>query len=184
MDLARGLEERLLNSGLWFESNSTFAGRRLPTVTATAKPAWMPLAEKLGGPLDGTAFQCKEQSNGKALVQARFKQLLAELGISFLDPNEPELPTGCAWTEFGSVDTYGHEQGAKVAWRVEEEITALQQRIAELLHSGWAKVKVITDHGWLMIPGGLPKTELPKHLTASRWSRCAIPGLGPSTDFQ
>ena len=155
-----------------------FCWSALPTVTATAKPAWMPLAEKLGGPLEGTAFQCKEQSTGKALVQARFKQLLAELGISFLDPNEPELPTGCAWTEFGSVDTYGHEQGAKVAWRVEEEITALHQRIAELLQTGWAKVKVITDHGWIMIPGGLPKTELPKHLTASRWSRCAIPGPG------
>ena len=40
----------------------------------------------------------------------------------------------------------------------------MQQRITELLHSGWTRVKVVTDHGWLMAPGGLPKIELPKHL--------------------
>ena len=65
-----------------------------------------------------------------------------------------------------------------MAWRVEEELAGLQQRIAELLQAGWAKVKVITDHGWLMLPGGLPKAELPKHLAESRWGRCAIPSAG------
>jgi hypothetical protein len=54
----------------------------------------------------------------------------------------------------------------------------LQQRIAELLQAGWSRVKIITDHGWLLLPGGLPKVELPKHLTQSRWGRCAIPSPG------
>jgi len=178
MDLARSLEERLLFSGLLVEIAFSFDWSAIPTVTPTAKPAWMPLAGKLGGPLEGTGFQSKEQSNGKALIHARFKQLVAELGISFLESNEPGLPTGCAWTEFGSLDTYGHGQGAKLAWRVEEELSGLQQRAAELLQAGWARVKVITDHGWLMLPGGLPKAELPRHLAASRWSRCAIPEPG------
>jgi hypothetical protein len=61
---------------------------------------------------------------------------------------------------------------------VEEELAGLQQRIGELLQAGWVKVKVITDHGWLLLPGGLPKAELPKHLAASRWNRCAIPSAG------
>ena len=178
MDIARSLEERLLSSGASVEVAFNFDWAALPTVTATAKPAWMPLAKKLGGPLEGTGFQAKEQGNGKALVHARFKQLVAELGIAFLDSTELGSASGCAWTEYGSVDTYGHEQGAKLAWRVDEELAGLEQRIAELLKAGWARVKVITDHGWLMIPGGLPKIELPKHLTASRWSRCAIPGPG------
>ena len=47
------------------EITFSFNWTALPTVTATAKPAWMPLAEKLGGPLEGTGFQAKEQSNGQ-----------------------------------------------------------------------------------------------------------------------
>jgi len=102
----------------------------------------MPLAGKLGGPLEGTEFQPKEQNNGKTLAHARFKQLLTEIGISFLESNELGSPTGCAWTEAGSLDTYGHDQGAKLAWRVEEELSCLQQRITELLQAGWTKVVV------------------------------------------
>jgi len=178
MDLARGLEERLLGSGLSIEIACGVDWSAIPTVTATAKPAWMPLAVKLGGPLEGTGFQPKEQDTGKALVHARFKQLVAEVGITFLESSELGLATGCAWTEFGSLDTYGHEQGARLAWRVEEEIAGLQQRIAELLQAGWSSVQVVTDHGWLLLPGGLPKAELPKHLAETRWGRCAIPSAG------
>lgn len=174
MDIARCLEERLSASTPSVEIIFGFNWSALPTVTATAKPAWMPLAGKLGGPLEGKDFQAKEQSNGKALIHPRFKQLVEEIGIHFLDPKEQKLANGCAWTEHGSVDTYGHEQGAKLAWRVDEEVKTLQERVYELLKLGWAKVKVITDHGWLMVPGGLPKVDLPRHLTASRWSRCAI----------
>lgn len=178
LDLARALEARLADGGLPAKTEFKYDWSALPTVTATAKPAFLPLASKLGGPLTGTGFQAKEQATGKDLAQARFKQLIGGLGMAFLEPDEVGLPIGCAWTEHGSVDTYGHEQGAKLAWRVEEELAGLQQRIADLLRAGWTKVNVITDHGWLMVPGGLPKAELPQHLTASRWSRCAVPDAG------
>jgi hypothetical protein len=176
LDVARMLEEKLISSGL--EVRFEHGWSALPTVTATAKHAWMPLAGKLGGPLEGEGFEPKEQSTGKTITHARFKQLIEELGISFLTTDVILFPTGCAWTEFGSIDTYGHDQGAKLAWRVEEELAGLQQRILELIDVGWTKIKVITDHGWLLLPGGLPKAELPKHLTASRWKRCAIPSAG------
>jgi hypothetical protein len=176
MDLARELEEKLISSGLEVGFEQKWSA--LPTVTATAKPAWMPLAKKLGGPLEGSEFEPKEQSSGKTLNHARFKQLIEELGISFLTSNTMLFPTGCAWTEYGSIDANGHTQGAKLAWRVEEELAGLHQRVLELIHVGWTKVKVITDHGWLLLPGGLPKTELPRHLAASRWNRCAIPSAG------
>jgi hypothetical protein len=176
MDLARTLEEKLLTSGVEVRFEQEWSA--LPTVTATAKHAWMPLAEKLSGPLEGEGFEPKEKSAGKTITHARFKQLIAELGISFLITDGTLFPTGCAWTEFGSLDSYGHDQGTKLAWRVEEELAGLQQRILELMQVGWTKVKVITDHGWLLLPGGLPKAELPKHLTTSRWGRCAIPSPG------
>jgi hypothetical protein len=176
MDLARALEEKLISSGLEVRFEHEWSA--LPTVTATAKHAWMPLAGKLGGPLEGEGFEPKEQSTGKTLTHVRFKQLLEELGTSFLTYDVTLFPSGCAWTEFGSIDTYGHNEGAKLAWRVEEELTGLQQRILELIHVGWKKIRVITDHGWLLLPDGLPKAELPKHLAASRWNRCAIPSAG------
>lgn len=176
MDLARSLEEKLISSGLDVRFEHVWSA--LPTVTATAKHAWMPLAGKLGGPLEGEGFEPKEQSNGKTLTHTRFKQLIEELGVPFLTSDVTLFPSECAWTEFGSLDTYGHDQGAKLAWRVDEELSGLQQQIGELLQAGWSKVKVITDHGWLLLPGGLPKAELPKHLSVSRWGRCAIPSAG------
>src|SRR5438445_447841 len=39
--------------------------------------------------------------------------------------------------------------------------------------AGWGRVRVVTDHGWLLLPGGLPKVELSPHLVATKWSRCA-----------
>ena len=42
-----------------------------------------------------------------------------------------------------------------------------------MLAAGWCSIKVVIDHGWLFCPDGLPSAELPKHLTASKWARCA-----------
>ena len=47
-------------------------------------------------------------------------------------------------------------------------------RIERVLDAGWEAVRVVTDHGWLLLPGGLPRVDLPKHLTESRWARCAV----------
>ena len=46
--------------------------------------------------------------------------------------------------------------------------------VAILLKGGWKKVRVVTDHGWLLVPGGLPKLDLPKYLAETRWGRCAL----------
>ena len=124
MDLARRLEDKLHASSLNATLNHDWSA--LPTVTATAKPAWQALASKLRGPLEGDAFQPREKGNGKALTHPRFKQLLEELGITFVESIELALPSGCGWSEFSNFDSYGHEQGAKLAWRVEEELAGLR----------------------------------------------------------
>ena len=56
---------------------------------------------------------------------------------------------------------------------ITDEIERLAFRIQKLLDAGWRSVRVVTDHGWLFCPDGLPTAELPKHLTASKWARCA-----------
>ena len=64
------------------------------------------------------------------------------------------------------------------------ELQRVVDRITGLLAHGWRKVVVVTDHGWLLIPGGLPKAELPDHLTESRKGRCARLKEGSLSDQQ
>ena len=52
-----------------------------------------------------------------------------------------------------------------------------------LLDAGWKKVRVVTDHGWLLMPGGLPKIDLPKFLVETRWGRCALVKEGAQSDL-
>jgi hypothetical protein len=35
-------------------------------------------------------------------------------------------------------------------------------------------VRITTDHGWLLLPGGLPVAKLETGLTETKWTRCAI----------
>jgi hypothetical protein len=60
----------------------------------------------------------------------------------------------------------------------------LSERIRALLDAGWKSIRVVTDHGWLWMPGGLPKAELPAYLAESRWGRCAALKGTASTDLQ
>jgi hypothetical protein len=70
-----------------------------------------------------------------------------------------------------------------LARRIPELLTDLVARIESLLVAGWREVRVVTDHGWLLVPGGLPKAELPKYLTVSRWGRCAVVKTAAHVDF-
>jgi hypothetical protein len=61
---------------------------------------------------------------------------LRALGYQVLADNETGDPSGRAWTECGSLDDYGHKQGWKLAWRIEEEVRNLVARIEGLLEQG------------------------------------------------
>ena len=52
---------------------------------------------------------------------------------------------------------------------------------SQLLNANWKKIHVVTDHGWLLLPDGLPKSELPRSLTQTQWGRCAAIKPGAST---
>lgn len=145
-----------------------------PSVTATAKPAVSPVAELLDGDPEETEFRPRIKAEEKALTHDRFKRLLADQGVPFLAEGETGDPKGRAWTECGSIDRTGHKEGAKLARRIAEEVRGLVDRTRQLLDAGWKEVRVATDHGWLLLPGGLPKVEMPKYLTETRWGRCAI----------
>ena len=52
-----------------------------------------------------------------------------------------------------------------------------------MLEAGWQEVRIVTDHGWLLMPKGLPKADLPQYLTQTRWRRCAVVKESSSVDL-
>lgn len=150
-----------------------FRWSALPSVTATSKPAVSPVTESISGFDFNDDFEPSDISDKKQLTTARFRRLLTANGYQVLLGEDLGDPSGKAWAEFGDLDTMGHDQGWKLARRIEEQVREIAERIESLLNAGWKAVKVVTDHGWLLLAGGLPKVELPKYLTDTRWSRCA-----------
>jgi len=149
----------------------------VPAVTPTAKPMASPahkaceeaeeygdFAPILGGP--------KKTSNAK-----RLREEMGRQGISLLEITEESAPSEGnlgGWTEFGELDAKGHSLNAGLAKQIAAEVEALADRVAGLLAGGWTRVRVVTDHGWLLLPGGLPKVELPAYLAETKWGRCAV----------
>jgi hypothetical protein len=87
--------------------------------------------------------------------------------------DSPTQDAARGWLEEGEIDSLGHKLGAKLAKQIGPELERLADRVAALLEGGWKSVRIVTDHGWLLLPQGLPRVELPKHLTESKWARCA-----------
>ncbi|MEJ7711053.1 MAG: hypothetical protein WKF84_14610 [Pyrinomonadaceae bacterium] len=145
----------------------------LPSVTPTAKPAVSPIADALTASAEGEEFRPLVIATNDPLTTYRFRALMQDRGFQILGGTEVGDPAGTAWTEIGNLDTYGHEQGWKLARRVGEVIDEMIERLAALIAAGWQKIRIVTDHGWLLMPGSLPKTEMPGFLAETRWGRCA-----------
>ena len=158
MDVAQQLAEKLAAAGI--ESTQDWEWSAIPSVTATAKPAASPIADAVQGGDASDEFATRLVSTGQLLTQDRFVTALKERGWQFLGSDETGDPSGSAWTEAGALDKRGHTEGWKLARSVETEVRDLVSRIGALLKAGWTEVVVVTDHGWLLVPGGLPKVEL------------------------
>ncbi len=178
-DLAMRLAQALEQSGCVVHTGWRLAA--LPPVTPTAKPAVTPVVDRLGpGPGLGPAVR----SSGTPLSSESLRRVLVEAGFQVLLGDETGDPAGRAWTELGAIDRYGHDHGWRVAQHVAGELARLAERIRALLDAGWGKVVVITDHGWLLLPGGLPKVELSTHLAEVRKGRCARLKSTAQTTYQ
>lgn len=175
-DLALGLAERLEGRGFRIDLRRRWAG--LPTVTGTAKPAVTPVAEHVVGDVLGQDFTAHMRDSHKTADASTLRVAMEAGGYQILGGDSQDVPRSHparGWLETGEFDSLGHKLGAvKFAGQLDKEIEHLAERIAGLLGAGWTAVRVVTDHGWLLLPGGLPKVDLPKHLTESRWARCAV----------
>jgi hypothetical protein len=169
-DVATLLKDRLAEDGR--DVTLDWDWTPLPSVTATAKPFCSPLADSLRNGEVSDEFS-PTLENGQRVTQDRFVQALKVGGWQILEGSDTGNPSGSAWTEAGTLDKRGHNEGWKLARAVSGEVRDLALRIRQLLDAGWSEVHVVTDHGWLLVPGGLPKVELKAFLAEQRWGRCA-----------
>jgi hypothetical protein len=170
-DVALRLQERLSALG---KTALSAAWTSLPSVTASGKAWCSPVAEFVAGTGDDIDFEPRVAADGKPLSSHNFRKLLAEHGVQPLDKHECGDPKGRGWTEAGDLDHYGHEHGLRLARDMETQLDQVVERANELCAAGWKRIRIVTDHGWLLMPGGLPKSELAKHQAETRWGRCAV----------
>lgn len=167
-DAARRLVEPLEARGLAVSLGWRLAP--LPGVTPTAKPAISLVAGRLTG---STGFDTAPADGGGPLTAEGLRKLLETAGYQVLAAGSTGDPAGRGWTEVGQIDRYGHEHGVRLARHLAGELRDIVDRVAALLDAGWQQVTVVTDHGWLLMPGGLPKADLPQHFAEPRKGRCA-----------
>ena len=179
-DVARRLSSNLEARGCQVAEAMIWSA--LPSVTATGKAAASPVRSKISGTEDCDDFEPCVAATGQSLKGGyHLKKLLNDNHWKVLDPNESGDGKGNAWCEFGDIDNEGHARGWKLAKHIDPLLAEIAERIATLLTAGWNNVRVVTDHGWLLMPGKLPSIQMSKDLTDNKWGRCASIKPGAST---
>jgi hypothetical protein len=107
---------------------------------------------------------------------------MGEHGVQVLTGSDTGDPSGTAWAEAGEIDHRGHDVAVRLVDYLDEEIDRIVARIRELLNAGWSRVEVVTDHGWLLVPGGMEKVELAPAVTEVKKGRCARVKAGAVVD--
>jgi hypothetical protein len=182
-DVAGMLQEKLEGRGFHTELKHRITP--LPTVTATAKPAASPVRDACAGGSNADDFAPIITQSGQPATAPRLRDEMEKQGVETIDSDEIRIPSGTArggWTETGKIDERGHQLGAQLVGQIDNQAEAIADRVVSLLQAGWRSVRIVTDHGWLLLPGGLPKVELPAFLVETKWARCAVVRGESSTD--
>jgi hypothetical protein len=96
-----------------------------------------------------------------------------ELIAAGWQPGPTLLPDRKCWLEAAHFDSDGHNMGVRLADQIVRGVEDMCSQVLRLARTG-RRVRVVTDHGWLLLPGGLPVAKLETGLTETKWTRCAI----------
>ena len=178
MDLARELVRRLEAEGVKVSLDWMWSG--FPTVTATCKPMVSPVAALLEGP-PTTSDVLPLSPDGKPATKRVLFKLMEAQGW---ETGSALLLDAKLWTETGRFDEEGHALGARLAERLSAGIRDAADRILQLVRSG-RSLRVVTDHGWLLMPGGLPHAALDVGLVEpdGKRTRCALVKAKAQTSY-
>ena len=169
MDLARELVRRLEAEEAKVSLDWMWSG--FPTVTATCKPMVSPVASMLRGP-PTTSDVLPLSPDRKPTTKPVLFKLMESQGW---ETDSTLLPDAKLWAETGRFDEEGHALGARLAERLSAGIRDTADRIIQLVRSG-RNLRIVTDHGWLLMPGGLPHAALDVGLVEpnGKRTRCAL----------
>lgn len=154
----------------------------IPSLTPTAKPNVSPIATTVSTQSTITEFRPQLQS-GKDLQTQAFRDALKAADFKLVTHANDIQTDGKYWQEIGDIDTKGHEEQADMVKRIDELFDQVQEALDVAFERGIKRIKIVTDHGWLLLPGGLPKTPLNAGLTETRWGRCALIKEGAGTNL-
>ena len=154
----------------------------IPSLTPTAKPNVSPIATAVSTESNITEFR-PQLKNGKDLQTQVFRDALKTADFKLVTSANDIQTDGKYWQEIGDIDTKGHEEQADMVKRIEELFDQVKEAVEVAFERGIKRIKIVTDHGWLLLPGGLPKTSLNAGLTETRWGRCALIKEGAVTNL-
>jgi hypothetical protein len=145
----------------------------IPSLTPTAKPNVSPIATLVSTESTINEFRPQLQKS-KDLQTQVFRDALNTAGFKWVSHPSDIQEDGKYWQEIGDIDTKGHEEQADMVKRIDELFDQIQEALDIAFEKGIKRIHIVTDHGWLLLPGGLPKTSLHAGLTETRWGRCAL----------
>lgn len=169
-DLARRLMDRLTAHGAQAVLDWRWSG--FPTSTSSCKPLVSPVAHLLTG-VGGEGDVQPRTAEGRIADHGTLRRLMSDNGYVF-----DEAEGGKLWIETGTFDEDGHKLGARLAGQIGQGIDDAAQCILRLARAG-RRVRVVTDHGWLLVPGDLPKATLGVGLTEPDEKRTRYARLKP-----
>lgn len=171
-DTAKLLKEMLESDDREVEENLFWS--TLPSITISGKAAVTPVSALLDGSGDPKEFIPGVAGSDYSLKGGyHLRKLLVDEGWQILEKHESGDVKGRAWCEVGNLDHEGHDRGWRIALHLDALLKEVKERVLSLCEAGWKTIKIVTDHGWLLLPGGLPKTDLPSYLTETQSGRCA-----------
>lgn len=168
MDLARDLARLLEDVGLTVNLGWMWSG--FPTVTATCKPLVSPVASMLSGPAQAPDLG-PVTGDARPVTKASLYKLMQDKGWK---TDSALLPDEKLWLETGRFDEEGHALGARLAERLSAGLQDVADRVIALANQG-RSIQIVTDHGWLLMPGGLEVAALDSGLVedGGKRTRCA-----------
>lgn len=175
MDIGHALAERLNNAGV--PASLGWRLSPIPSVTATAKPLVTPVGDSIAGRGKVEAFQPLEASSGRPVTLDVLRKAMLARGMQVLERNEvlpPEKPSSIGYAECGNIDNDGHNMGLRLAGQLDTEVARIAEYASALKAAGWARVRIVTDHGWLLMPGSFEVVRLPPSAVIAKGARAAI----------